>query len=56
MLEHHVEGIHAWRRETIREEDWRLDVPNDCLLELREVVQKLERSPCPCSAPVRTTP
>ena len=50
MLEHHVDGIQAWSRETIKEEDWRLDVPNDCLLELREVVQKLELEPMPMLA------
>ena len=50
MLEHHVDGIQAWRRETIKEEDWRLGVPSDCLLELREVVQKLELEPMPMLA------
>ena len=50
MLEHHVDGIQAWSRETIKEEDWRLGVPSDCLLELQEVVQKLELEPMPMLA------
>ncbi len=47
MIAEWVEGPQAWTRETIRETDWKMAIPPDCLGELADVVEELQRHRLP---------
>jgi len=40
MLTHRIEGKQAWTRDTLRQEDWLMPLPADCLAELRAALVK----------------
>ena len=37
-LTHRIEGKQAWTRDTLRQEDWLMKLPPDCLAELRRAL------------------
>ena len=47
MLTTVVNGPRAWTRDTIRETDWNLAIPDDCLRELAEVMGSQRYNPIP---------
>ncbi len=47
MITEWVEGPQAWTRETIRESDWKMSIPSDCLSELADVAENLTYHPLP---------
>ena len=47
MLDHLVEGPQAWRRETIRRDDWLMAIPAACLDEINGMLASLRADPLP---------
>ena len=47
MIREPVAGPRAWTRTTIRDEDWRLPMPNACVEEIEALARTLERDPVP---------
>ncbi len=50
MLDRVIRGHKAWRRESLRREDWCLDIPDTCLAEIDAVVECLRANPVPTIA------
>lgn len=50
QMRREIRGRKAWRRETVRREDWLLPVPKGCLAEIDTVVQIMRANPVPTIA------
>ena len=47
MIREPVAGPRAWTRASLREEDWRLPLPDACAAEIEGLTRPLERDPVP---------
>ena len=47
MIREPVTGPRAWTRATIRDEDWRIPMPEACAAEIERLARTLERDPVP---------
>lgn len=54
MLDRILRGRKAWCRGSLRERDWRVEMPDNCLVEIERAVERLRANPVPTIALDRT--